>query len=210
MKNRFSNHFFKLAIVAVVLFTASCDKDEDSPKVVALETKTFSNLHAPQTGGQGQPVGGVFTKFSFSENAIVTTDKWDIAFQGTTIIVNGGKEIGIKDEPKRTGIGAISIVSGTLNTITKIPAAASFVQDAISTYSIPTGSGKGWCTYNPTTNIISPIPGKVFVVKTHDGKYAKFEILSYYKDAPVSPDANSQSRNYTIKFVYQGNSSTDF
>ena len=54
------------------------------------------------------------------------------------------------------------------------------------------------------------IAGKVFVVKTHDGKYAKFEILSYYKDAPATPDATSVGRYYTFNYAYQANSTTTF
>lgn len=208
MKNTFSTSFFTIAIVAIFATFISCDKDDAPQKVVALETKTYSNLDAPQTGGQGQS-GGPFTKFSFSENAIVTTDKWDIAFRGTSIIVNGGVKRN-DDEPTRTGVGAVSIVSGTLASVTAFPAANTFIPDATTTYAIPTGSGNGWYSYNQTTNIISPIAGKIFVVKTHDGKYAKFEILSYYKDAPTSPDATSISRFYSFKFVYQNNSSTSF
>jgi hypothetical protein len=75
-------------ILVLGLFTA-CSDDETTPAATALETKTFTNLHAPQTGGQGQPVGGAFTKFSFAQNAVVTDDSWDIAFRGTTLLVNG-------------------------------------------------------------------------------------------------------------------------
>jgi hypothetical protein len=210
MKNRFTTNFLKLSILAVVLFTASCNSDDDTPEAVVLETKTVSNLNAPQTGGQGQPDGGPFTKFSFSENAIVTNDNWDIAFRGTTIIVNGGSLIGLADEPARTGTGAVSIVSGTLSTVTTIPAAGTFAQDGATTYAFPRSGDNVWYNYDSTTHIISAKAGKVFVVKTHDGKYAKFEILSYYKDAPAAPDANSVSRNFTFKFVYQGSSSTTF
>ena len=202
-------NFFKLSILALVVVFASCSSD-DSHQTVALETKTFSNLSAPQTGGMGAPVGGEFTKFSFSQNAIVTDDSWDIAFRGTTILVNGGSAIGITDEPTRTGVGAVSIVTNTLAGVTTFPEATTFNQDGTATYAIPTGSGNGWYSYDAATNIISAIAGKVFVVKTHDGKYAKFEILSYYKDAPAVPDATSLSRYYTFKFVYQPNSSTTF
>ena len=202
-------NFLKLSLLTLVLFITSCNND-DNDAIPVAETKTVSNLYAPQTGGQGQPVGGEFTKFSFSENAIVTTDKWDIAFRGTTIIVNGGAKIGITDEPERTGSGAVSIVSGIFASVTTFPAAATFAQDAASTYAIPTGSGNGWYSYNSTTHIISPIAGKVFVVKTHDGKYAKFEILSYYQNAPTTPDATSLSPYYTFNFAYQSNSTTTF
>lgn len=206
-------NFFKLSILAITVLLASCSNDDDKTTQTApttSETKSVSNLSAPQTGGQGQPVGGAFTKFSFSENATVTNDNWDIAFRGTTILVNGGTAIGITDEPTRTGVGAVSIVSNTFAAVTTFPSASTFAQDGTSTYAIPTGSGNGWYSYNQTTNIISPIAGKVFVVKTHDGKYAKFEILSYYKDAPVSPDVNSVARYFTFKFAYQANSTSTF
>jgi hypothetical protein len=202
-------NFFKLSMVALTVAFSSCSND-DSNQTAALETKTVSNLNAPQTGGQGQPVGGAFTKFSFSQNTVVTDDSWDIAFRGTTIIVNGGDEIGITDEPARTGVGAISIVTNTLANVTTFPEASTFHQDGAATYAIPTGSGNGWYAYDQATNIISPIAGKVFVVKTHDGKYAKFEILSYYKDAPATPDATSLARWFTFKYVYQANSTTTF
>lgn len=99
---------------------------------------------------------------------------------------------------------------GIFEAVTTFPAASTFAQDAASTYAIPTGSGNGWYSYNSSTNIISPIAGKVFVVKTHDGKYAKFEILSYYQNAPAIPDATSVARYYTFNFAYQANSTTTF
>lgn len=206
----FKSIFFR-SVLLLSLFSlfASCSNDDDKTTSAAtLETKTFSNLHAPQTGGQGQPVGGAFTKFSFSQNATVTNDSWDIAFRGTTIIVNGGTAIGITDEPTRTGNGAVSIVSNTFDAIKTTPVATSFIQDKLNSYAIPTGSGNGWYNYNATTNLILPIAGKVFVIKTHDGKYAKMEIISYYKDAPANPNATSLTRYYTFNFVYQPNGNT--
>ena len=206
-------NFFKLSILAVVFFTASCSNDDDKKEetIPAVVTQKFSNLYAPQTGGQGQPVGGEFTKFSFSENKIVTNENWDIAFRGTTIIVNGGAKYNATDagEPARTGSGAVSIVSGTFASVTTFPAANTFKMDAATIYAFPTSGDNAWYDYNSTTHIISAKAGKIYVVKTHDGKYAKFEILSYYKDAPATPDGTS-SRYYTFNFAYQGNSTTTF
>ncbi|MBS7788167.1 HmuY family protein [Flavobacterium sp. CYK-55] len=194
-----------IAIIAIGLLSACSNDNNDTTTKATLETKTFSNLYAPQTGGQGQPVGGAFTKFSFSQNTTVTDDTWDIAFRGTTLLVNGGSEIGITDEPTRTGSGSISIVSNTLSAVTTLPSESSFNQDGAGSYAIPTGSGNGWYNYNSTNNLITPIAGKIFVIKTHDGKYAKMEIISYYKDAPANPDTTSLSRYYTFKYVYQPN-----
>jgi hypothetical protein len=204
-------NFLKLSLLALVLFTASCSSDDDkdtTPEVVV--TTAVKDLYAPQSGGQGQPITGDYTKFSFSENKVVTGDKWDIAFRGTFIIVNGGAKVNVDDagEPARTGSGAISIVSNTFGSVTAFPAASTFKQDAATVYAIPAVSAQGW--YNYANTIISPIAGKVFVVKTHDGKYAKFEILSYYKGAPATPTAESASRYYTFNFAYQANSTTTF
>lgn len=202
-----NTNFLKVSILVSVFAFVSCNKDDapEAKPATTLEIKTATNIAAPQTGGQGQPVGGEFVKFSFSENAIVTTNNWDIAFRGTTIIVNGGANIGISDEPLRTGNAAISIVTGLFNDIINFPASTTFNQDGAGIYAISTGSNNGWYAYNQTTNIIAPIAGKVFVVKTHNAKYAKMEILSYYKDAPSNPDATSEGRYFTFKYVYQDN-----
>ena len=66
MKNIKFFRYLGLAVSAGLLLGFSSCSDDDSNKTVALETKTVTNLSAQQTGGQGQPVGGAFTKFSFS------------------------------------------------------------------------------------------------------------------------------------------------
>ncbi|MCV2484083.1 HmuY family protein [Flavobacterium sp. SH_e] len=193
-------NFLKLSLLALFISTASCSSDDDKNEVVPVVTTKASNIDASTTE---------FTKFSFSENKVVTTDNWDVAFSKTTILVNGGTKKA-DAEPTRTGSGAVSIVSGTFSSVTLFPEASTFVQDGTTAYAIPTGSGNGWYSYNATTHIISPIAGKVFVVKTHDGKYAKFEVLSYYKDAPATPSETSVSGYYTFNFAYQANSTTTF
>ena len=82
-----------------------------------------------------------------------------------------------------------------------------FIQDSNSGYAITTGSGNGWYTYaGPPTHLITPTPGKILVFKTRDGKYAKVEILSYYQNAPVNPDAFVDATPYfTFNYVYQPN-----
>ena len=195
-----------LALFVLTAFFASCD-DNDTVTLLEVESETVSNLHAPQQGGQGQPVSGEFTKFDFETGAITTsTTDWDIAFRGTSIIVNGGVSLGTTDEPERTGDAALYIVDATFAGV----AGANdnlLTQDSASGYAIPTGSGNGWYSYaGPPTHLINPIAGKVIVIKTTEGKYAKMEILSYYKDAPANPNAfTDESRYYTFNYVYQPN-----
>ena len=195
--------FLTLLFIATAFI--SCGDDDNEVLLEAVESKTASNIPAPQTGGQGQPVGGPFTKFSFETGAVTTSDtEWDIAFRGTTIAINGGVVTGTDDEPVRNGNAGASIASGTFASIAEASGLA-FIQDADGAYAIATGSDNGWYNYNPQVNQIAPIPGKVLVIRTHDDKYAKVEVLSYYKDAPAQPDADSESRFYTFNYVYNPN-----
>lgn len=209
--------------VALCLSTVflACKKDDNPVVTAPLTATTVSSLPAApssttvisatvtsstSTTGQ-QPVAptGKFTLYSFKNNQIVAntdsaTNKWDVGFRSTTIIINGG--------PIRSGQGGAYTYTGTFNDLTTVPTSATFAQDQSPTQlAIPTGAGNGWYNYNQTTNIISPIPGKIFVIRTGDGKYAKMEILSYYQGAPATPDANSAARYYTFRYSYQSDGS---
>jgi hypothetical protein len=55
------------------------------------------------------------------------------------------------------------------------------------------------------------------VIKTADGKYAKVEMISYYKGNPNTTTAafadlatRPTSRYYTFRFAYQGDGTTSF
>jgi hypothetical protein len=202
----------KLKLVVAVIFLSlsvvSCSDNKEEIITKPTESKTYTNLPALQTTDYSQtpPVtSGSFTKFSFKTGAIVTDDSWDIAFRGTTILVNGGSQIGgITEEPQRSGNAALTIETGTFDGITLAPNDASFSQDAVGSYALPTGSNNGWYTYaGPPTHLINPITGKVIVIRTNDGHYAKMEIISYYKDN--KPTEAENARYYTFNYVYNPN-----
>ncbi len=198
------NTFKFLTLVTLFIGFTSCSNDDDnSTPVLEIESETVSNLHAPQTGGQGtgEDISGEFTKFSFASGTITTSEtNWDIAFRGTSIILNGGTSMNTIDEPTRNGEAAGYIVEGAFNEITSINTNL-LVQDSEEGYAL-----NGWYTYSgPPNHVIEPIPGRVFVVKTYDGKYAKVEILSYYKDAPNNPTYENEYRYYTFNYLYQPN-----
>jgi HmuY protein len=203
-------NFKKISIIvlsSIVLF-ASCKKEE-AAVVEPVKAETVKDLAADPTtvSSTGQPVSaGKYTFFSFKNGALTNADsattKWDLAFKGTTILTNGGSS-GI-------GQGGANILGGIFDEIKTVPASATFNQDSKTVLAIPTGSGKGWYNYDAPTNIISPIAGKVFLIKTADGKYAKMEILSYYKGAPATPTGSSQSRYYTFRYVYQPDGTVKF
>lgn len=193
-----------MAIAVLCLGFASCSSDDDvSQAIDPIEAQLVTNLSAPQSGGQGQPVGGPFTKFDFETGMETTSDTdWDIAFRGTTIAVNGGTTTGTADEPERNGNAAAAIVSGTFASIDTAEGWL-YLQDSENSFAIPTGSDNGWYNYNPQQNVVSPIPGKILVFRTRNGNYAKMEILSYYLDQDSSNPAGG--RNYTFNYVYNPN-----
>ena len=202
----------KFLILSIMLISFyNCE--DDGPNLQDIQSVTVEDLHAPQEGGQGQPISGQFTKFDFQTGSETNSETdWDIAFRGTSIIVNGGISLETNDEPERTGDAGVYIFSGTMAEMVVVDTSL-ITQDSSEGYAIASGSGNGWYTYTgPPTYLISPTPGKILVFRTSDGKYAKMEILSYYLGAPENPDAFSDpSRYYTFNYVYQPNEGvTDF
>ncbi|NND16429.1 MAG: hypothetical protein HKN89_08915 [Eudoraea sp.] len=202
-----------LGLLVFSLILMGCSSDDEGPQLLQVQANTITNVFAPQSGGQGQgPIMGEFTKFDFSSGTTTTSNTdWDIAFRGTAIIINGGESLGTTDEPDRSGTGAAYIATGTFADVLNVTT-SELVQDSSSGYAIPAGSGNGWYTYNPMANTIEPIPGRILVIRTRDNRYAKVEILSYYKDAPnvVTPEiAANDLRYYTFNYVYQPNEGED-
>ncbi|MBE7629745.1 HmuY family protein [Tenacibaculum piscium] len=197
-----------LAVVMISFLTVSCSDNTTDEVLKEVTAKKIINLHAKQSIDytiEPSIASGEFVKFSFKKGKVVTDDTWDIAFRATTILVNGGESTGIKEEPKRTGNASISLAIGTFSSIVKAPDASRFKQDEKGILALPKSL---WYTYNFSDHSINPVAGKVIVVKTIDGNYAKMEILSYYKDMDTSNSAdpeNSGAQYYTFNYTYNPN-----
>lgn len=196
--------FPSLALVLLGLAAAlgACSTTE-TPAPQPLRATIFRDLPADPTviSGTGQPLPGTnrFTLFRLRDSTIVAnadsaSTNWDLGFRGTTIIVNGGTS--------GPGQGAALIQDGIFDELKTAPTTG-YAQDATPNYAIPAGSGRGWYVYNPQANLITPLAGKVFFLKTAEGRYAKLEILSYYRGAPAQPTATSPGRYYTFRYIYQ-------
>jgi HmuY protein len=217
-----------MSILVVTAF-ASCKKNNDvvidtnnngSFKVFTQgNTTTVQNLTADTIIGLspiGQPYGsGKFTFYSIANNALVAnsdsaTTKWDIGFRGTTIITNAGTS--------GPGAGGAFVQVGLYDNITAVSNDSTFKTDnnTIPSYAIATGSNKGWYVYDGANNLITPIPGRVLIIRTALGKYAKLEINNYYRGG-VTPAANAsdaiklnEQRYFTFRYSYQANGSKNF
>lgn len=194
-----------LALLLIGFTSCSSDDDGSTPQLV-VESQSVSNLKAVQDADyttNPPTITGDFIKFSFKTGATTTGNDWDLAFRGSTILVNGG-EITSEGQPARTGNGGAYIATGTLASVSAVNTSL-FVSDSSSEgLAIPAVSNGGWYNYSPMTHIISPIAGKIIVVRTNDGRYAKLEILNYYENSEPNEDL-SNSQFYTFNFVYQPN-----
>jgi hypothetical protein len=208
---------FFFLLFSIGIFSCSKDNNTSTP-TTPLVTKSVSDLVADTILGiaaSGQPYGaGKYTFFSLENNAVVpssdsATNKWDIAFRGTSIITNSGNS--------GPGNGGGFVFTGLFDDLKTIPADSTFKTDnAPSSYAITSGSNKGWYIYNAPVNLITPIPGRVLVIRTATGKYAKVEILNYYKGG-VTPAATAsdddklrKQRFFTFRFLFQPDGSKVF
>ncbi len=212
--------FTQTILATLVAFTlVACSKTSDTTVVNNTPvTATVKDLMADTVLGldptSGMPYSaGKYTYYSIENNAIVSsadsaTTKWDLAFLSTKILTNGGTS--------GSGKGGAFIYKGLFDDIKTIAPDSVFKTDAAPVYAITTGSDKGWYHYDGQTNLITPIAGRVLVIKTASGKYAKLEILSYYKGgvtlSPTDSDADklTKQRYYTFRYTYQPNGTTTF
>ena len=198
----------------------ACSKEEETIVVpVSVSTRTVNDLAADTVtglGADGRPQSaGTTTYYSLVDNKLIaSTDaastKWDIAFSSTKILVNSGTS--------GPGLGGAFVFKGLFDDLKTISTDSSFATDNASaaSYAIPLGSGKAWYTYDGLTTLVSPIAGRVLVIRTANGKYAKIEILNYYKGGVTLASTASvndklfKQRYYTFRYTYQSNGSKVF
>ena len=144
----------------------------------------------------------VWMYFDFARGAVVAvqeprTQAWDLTFQRYVIKTNGGHT-----NPTRQG-ALLSLGERDFAAVTKVPEQAEFVSD-VHPKNRPSAYNPiidKWFNYSYLANVLAPKP-VVYIVRTHDGKYAKMRLLSYYC-------ANRSAGCLTFEYVYQGDGSTN-
>jgi len=219
--------FFGLIATTAIIFSA-CKKDDPASDMgpgprdysvsVSGKIVTVKNLDADTVlgiGAQGPYGAGKYTFFSLANNSRVNnadsaTSNWDIAFKGQRIIVNSGTS--------GPGNGGAFVYINGFDAISSVPTDSTFRTDNIGTnsYAITYGSGNGWYNYDGPNNLVTPIPGRTLIIRTANGKYAKLEILNYYRGGTTpSSTATTEvkaydSRYYTFRYTYQPDGTTNF
>ncbi|MBK9272724.1 MAG: HmuY family protein [Saprospiraceae bacterium] len=200
------NVFYFIIVCCVSIF--SCTEDDPVTPSVVTSVIVRELPADPYTGIDPvtmRPTGdkGVFTFYRLSDSSLVAnsdsaTTKWDIGFKGSTIITNGGSS--------GPGQGGALVIDGIFSELAEIPASSNFIVDNNPNF----GVDRSWYKYDPSAMVFTPVPGKIILIRTADGKYAKLEVLSYYKGAPANPTVRDESRYYTFRYVYQPDGSRKF
>ena len=211
-------NFTKIAMgLLLSIALVACTKKEEII-VVPVSAFTMKDLPADTVtslGADGRPqYAGSITYYSLVDNKIVpktdsATTKWDIAFSSLKILINGGTS--------GPGLGGAFVHIGSFDALKTISSDSTFAVDNsnASKFAIPQNSS-GWYIYNGLTNLVTPAAGRILVIRTATGKYAKIEILNYYKGG-VTPDPAASNfdkltkqRFYTFRYAYQPNGSKVF
>jgi hypothetical protein len=201
-----------LLLSLVILLFTSCEKSI-TQDIIEEDVINFVELNASQyeVNILDSLVTGKFEKFSFSEGDTVSHKNWDVAFSGTTIIVNGGDSYS-DNQPERTENAAVYIATGIMSDVRTVDL-TKLEQDNASGPAIIDDLGiseQGWASYNISTHILSPTAGKVLVFRTHDNKYAKMEILYFYDTPNPIPSEGDFGGFYTFNYVYQSAGEINF
>jgi hypothetical protein len=152
------------------------------------------SLIGPATVTVDATSDAAWTFFDFSRNAVVPDPgprDWDLAFRRFHIIANGG--------PGFAGRGGIADLGEV--PLDAVPEAPADGYHATTRDSANPGLGK-WYRYGYTSHVLEP-HRRTWAVRTADGKYALFEIVSYY-----CPGARSGC--FTLRYAYRGDGGRSF
>lgn len=213
-----------LVFSVLALFVVSCEKSTTAP--APLNAVTFPDLNADYAPfdftipTQGEPARPTqkrkYTFFNFKTGTLVAnsdsaTNKWDIGFRATSIIFNSGTSgPGTAQAQVATGIFSELVTAPESGYLSDNKVGNAFVVSASPLTTGATTTNNWWkSTGSASSTIVTPIAGKVIFIKTNEGRYAKMEIISYYKGAPAAPNnLTDLDRHYTFRYVYQPAAST--
>ena len=141
-----------------------------------------------------------FAYFDFSSQDTVrildtSSLEWDLAFRRGKVISNGGAS-------SRMGkAGLIDMGTVEFDTIAEVPE-DQYIKDVATKTETENPVLLKWYNYNYLSHKLTA-KKNVYAVRTADGKYAKFQFLSFYCD-------NKEAGCVKIRYVYQDNGSNSF
>lgn len=164
------------------VFTPSTlEAREVVPKLLGPDTVTLDARHDDR-----------WTRFDLGRGTVANPgEPWDLAVKRYRLVVNGGHGF--------PGEAGVFRVDRPFDTVIEAPNGGyrpSRVSDGGDTVNTVL---EGWYGYSLFSHLLEPEPA-TFVIRTHDGKYAKIGILGYYCPGP-------EAGCLTFEYAYQGDGS---
>ena len=206
--------------IATVLFFGCGNDDDDDGLEQPLEEQSSEAVTPPsanQSPADGTPQLDVvsftidatsreaWVYFSLAKSDTVevadplNSMNWDLGFQRTTVITNGG----VSGPGKG---GAVLLKDVEFERVKEAPAGG-YAVDSEENLAIVAQSEEGWYIYTgPPNHWILPLEKRVFVVQAADGTFAKVRFIGYYKDNDNKKDGGF----ITFEYVHQPDGSHNF
>lgn len=182
-----------LAFLGVIGFVLAASVNRTEAPVFVLSRldarEVPTDFSGPDTVTIDARDGDRWTRFDLGRGSVAGPGEgWDIAVKRYRLAVNGGDGF--------VGSAAVRRIDAAFQEVTTAPV------EGYETSRVTAGGDtvnvalEGWYTYSLFSHLLQPEPA-TFVVRTHDGKYAKFAVLGYYCPGP-------EPGCLTLEYAYQG------
>ena len=211
---------WSVLFVATVLFFGCGNDDDDDGLEQPLEEQPSEAVIPPSADQSPADAVPQLDAFSFTIDATsreawayfslakgntveiaapLNSMDWDLGFQRTKVITNGG----VSGPGKG---GAVLLKDVEFEGVKEAPADG-YAVDSDKNLAIVAQSEEGWYIYTgPPNHWILPLEKRVFVVQAADGTFAKMHFIGYYKDNDNKKDGGF----VTFEYVHQPDGSRNF
>ncbi len=184
---------FFLAVIVVVVGSSVRRPEIPVFTLSSLEAREAdARLLGPDTVTLDARRDDRWTRFDLARGTVAKPgEDWDLAVKRYRLVVNGGEGF--------VGDGGVHRIDGPFDAVAEAPPGG---------YESSRVSGGGdtvntvlddWYGYSLFSHLLEPKP-VTFVIRTHDGRYAKIRILGYYCPGP-------EAGCLTFEYAYQGDGS---
>jgi len=182
--------FAFVCVIGLVLAASIRRPEPPVFSLTSLEAREVpTGFSGPDTVTIDARDGDRWTRFDLGRVAVAGPgERWDIAVKRYRLVVNGGNGF--------VGAAGVRRLDAPFREVTEAPAAGYESSRVSGGGDTVNAALDGWYSYSLFSHLLVPEPA-TFVVRTHDGKYAKFAVLGYYCPGP-------EPGCLTFEYVYQG------
>lgn len=185
--------FAGLGFVAAIGLVVAASVSRPEAPVFALSRlearEVPAGLAGPDTVTIDARDGDRWTRFDLARGTIASAgERWDLAVKRYRLVINGGEGF--------VGMAGVRRTDAALGDVVEAPAEGYESSRVTGGGDTINAALDGWYAYSLFSHLLEPEP-VTFIVRTHDGKYAKFAVLGYYCPGP-------EPGCLTIEYAYQG------